>query len=148
MFGMFSIPWPRPNPLLPDWKEQQAPGATHGRNKEPGKMPAKSQKPRPLGHPQNSPCAVPSVPISMPGPRKVLTLKPPLLFSYSRMEKADISLIIHYGVRRKYLCSSPQLIFLVSRLYKVRVVFTVSCAEATKRHYSSRPDFGSLNKAL
>lgn len=32
------------------WKEQQAPRATHGHNKEAGKMPAKSHEPCPLGH--------------------------------------------------------------------------------------------------
>lgn len=42
------------------WKEQQAPRATHGHNKEPGKTPAKSHKPRPLGHQQDSACAAPS----------------------------------------------------------------------------------------
>lgn len=65
--------------LLPDqavqlwtWgfcKEWHAPRATHGRNKEPGKAPAKSQKPRPLDHQQNSACAGPSLPISVPGPQ-------------------------------------------------------------------------------
>lgn len=65
--------------LLPDkavqlwtwgfWKERHAPRATHGCNKEPGKVPAKSQKPCPLDHQQNSACAGPSLPISMPGPQ-------------------------------------------------------------------------------
>lgn len=75
---MFFIPWRWPNPQSliglggfepMAFAKSRAPRATHGHNKEPGKTPGKSQKPCPLGHWQNSACATPSLPISMPEPQ-------------------------------------------------------------------------------